>query len=391
MENNLLQYPNQWLQLLKPFEADLSKPQFANFCQATTAMAVSEHTTINRWCHLFAPKHQSSLNDFFTRSPWEEQKVHERLSKITVRNIKDAHIGILDDTLSHKPYAEKMEGLGFHYDGMTGKESKGHSIVTFGFSSRELGFVPFDSTQYLKDGRSKNDLACTIIKRAHRYRKLSLYLMDSWYANTKVLSAIKEQSGHYITEMKSNRNATINRRCRQVWAHGQYIDAKQFTVVTIKGTKYRFFQCSAFISGRGLGTVNLVFSQKYEEKEKQWGETHYLITDILQLPGARVIELYLLRGGIESFHREAKQQLGLEHYQLRNGRGIDRYLFLVLLTYVLLLLLCQQLLRKDFVERTIGELRQEVKAACYTTMLQRSKHVKRRHIEVFARELAFAL
>ena len=143
MSDALLPTPQEWKQLLTPFFFCFTKPQFNNFSKATTAMATSQYSSINRWAVL-AGKHQSTLNDFFTVSPWDDVRVHSQLSRITSRRIKDAYVGIIDDTLSHKPYAKKMEHTGWFYDGLTKKEQHGHSIVTHGVHSRELGFVPFD-------------------------------------------------------------------------------------------------------------------------------------------------------------------------------------------------------------------------------------------------------
>lgn len=387
MKTNLLLYPVEWKNLLNLFTQNLSKPQFNNFCQATTCIAVSQYATINRWAVLFDKKNQSSLNDFFTISPWDESNVHTRLSRLIVRRVKDACIGIIDDTMSHKPYAKKMAHLGIFYDGLTKKEQKGHSIVTHGLHSQELGFVPFDEQLYKKDGRSKNDIACEMIERTQRFKRLSLYLVDAWYSNEQVLGKINLMGSHYITEIKSNRNVHLSRRKRYAREHEKAIPAKQFKEITINNSKYRFFQTSAFISG--LGNVNLVFSQKYEEDDEKWGDTYYLITDILSLSGEKVIELFLLRGGIEGFHREGKQQLGMESYQLRKDRGIERYLFLVLLVYSLLLLLNQQLMRKTFESKTIGELCRELKAECHTTLLLNAKNIGKERLEEVGRELAY--
>ena len=389
MKDNLLLYPKDWKNLLNVFVNCFTKPQYNNFCQATTCMAVSHYSTINRWSNLFDKKNQSSLNDFFTVSPWQEAKVHTRLSRVTSRKVKDANIGIIDDTMSHKPYAKKMAHLGIFRSGKTKKKEKGHSIVTHGLHSNELGFVPFDLQLYKKDGRTKNNIACAMIERTQRHKKLPLYIVDSWYSNNLVLGKIKRTSSHYITEIKSNRKVNLSRKCRYVREHAKHIKEKDFNIVQIKEAKYRFFQTSAFISG--LGNINLVFSQKYEESEEEWGNIYYLITDVLSLPGKNVIELFLLRGGIEGFHREAKQQLGFESYQLRNDRGIERYLFLVLLVYVLLLLLNQQQMKETFENKTIGELCRKLKAECYTTMLQKARYVKREYLEEFGKEMAYAL
>jgi hypothetical protein len=388
MSDALLPYPIEWKNLLNFFTPDFSKPQFNNFCQATTCMAVSQHATINRWACLFDKKNQSSLNDFFTVSPWDESLVQTRLSRLIVRRVKDANIGIIDDTLSHKPYAEKMAHLGFFRDGLTKETKKGHSIVTHGLHSHDLGFVPFDEQLYKKDGRSKNDIACEMIERTQKIKKLPLWLIDSWYSNEKVLGKIKRVNSHYITEIKSNRNITIGNRKRFVREHEKTIPKKLYTEVRIRDSKYRYFQTSGHMSV--LGNLNLVFSQRYDEDKKEWGEMYYIITNILSMRGDRVIELYLLRGGIEGFHRQWKQDIGMESYQLRNDRGIERYLFLAMLVFVLLLLLNQQQMRRTFESKTIGELCIALKAECHTTLLLNAKHIERDRLVETGRELAYA-
>lgn len=351
-------------------------------------MAVSPYSSINRWSHLYAKKHQSTLNDFLTASPWEEHKVHSQLSRLTVGRIKDFQIGIIDDTMSHKPYAKKMDHLGYYRSGVSKDREKGHSIVTHGLHSREVGFVPFDIQLYRKNDLSKNDIACAMIDRTKWHRNNLLYIIDTWYSGVRLLSKIKSIKSHYITEVKSNRKVTIDYKSRFVREHAQNIEESDFNTVIINGSKYRFFQVSAFI--KGLNSINLVFSQKYDEKENKWGEFYFLITDILNLSGERVIELFLVRGGIEGFHREAKQQLGLENYQLRTGRGIERYLFLVLLVYALLMLLIQQHMRRTFEIKTIGEMCRQLKAECYTTLLQNARHSKREFLRDFCVDLALA-
>jgi hypothetical protein len=351
-------------------------------------MAVSPYSSINRWSHVYAKKHQSTLNDFLTGSPWEEHMVHSQLSRLTVRRIKDFQIGIIDDTMSHKPYAKKMDHLGYFRSGVSKDREKGHSIVTHGLHSREVGFVPFDIQLYRKNDLSKNDIACAMIDRTKWHKNVILYIVDSWYSGNRLLNKVKSVKSHFITEIKSNRNVTINYKSRFVREHAQNIEEKDFKETKIKGSRYRFFQVNAFI--KGLNSTNLVFSQKFDEKEGNWGEFYYLITDILNLSGERVIELFLVRGGIEGFHREAKQQLGLESYQLRKARGIERYLFLVLLVYALLMLLIQQHMRRTFEVKTIGEMCRQLKAECYTTLLQNAKHSKGEFLRDFCADLALA-
>lgn len=387
MSDALLPYPREWLEFLTPFIDCFTKPQYGNFCQYTTSMVVSQHRSVLRRAALFTPKHQSSLNDFLTESPWDERKVHDRLTRLTLRRVPDARVGIIDDTFSHKPYAKKMIGLGWFYDGLTKETQWGHSIVTHGVHSNELGFVPLEVQWHTKNGRSKNDRACEMIRRTQRYRHMSFWTVDSWYSNRQVLGTIRRTGAHYVTEIKSNRNVTISQHRRFVREHERLIREQDWRTEKIKDDTYRYFQTRAFING--LGTVNLVFSQRRENKE--WGETYFLITDLLTLPAGRVIVLFLLRGGIEGFHRETKQQLGLERYQLRRDRGIARYLFLIVLVYALLLLLNQHRMRLIDERRTVGELREYVRAACFTTLLHEARHCSSEHLAATAQRLAYAL
>jgi len=313
--------------------------------------------------------HQSSLNDFVTQSPWNESAVRSKLSRFTVKQFPDACIGIIDDTMSHKPYAKKMSFVDYLYDGLTKTKQKGMSIVTHGIHSPAYGFVPFDEQIYKKNALSKNDIACGMINRTQKYKKLSLYLVDSWYSCNRLLNTVKRHKAHFITEIKSNRNVTISQRKKAVRAHERLLRKTDFEEVKIKDDKYRYAQTSAHI--KGLGNVNLVFSQKSEGKK--WGETYYLITDILSMTGERVIDLFLKRGEIEGFHREAKQQLGLEDFQLRKSQGIERNIFLILLVFVLLVVLQKQHYKEILEYKTLGEIKEMLKAECYTKLFQHKR------------------
>jgi hypothetical protein len=90
----------------------------------------------------------------------------------------------------------------------------------------------------------------------------------------------------------------------------------------------------------------------FNEKMSKWGETHFIISDMINIENKEIIMQYLQRVGIESFHREAKQNTGMEGYFLRKRRGIERYLFLVMVAYSHLIL--QSINMKQL--KTIGEV-----------------------------------
>lgn len=328
---------------------------------------------------MFEPRDASSLNKFLTQSPWNELAVKENMHRLLFKQISHTSIFIGDDTLSEKPFARSMEGANKHYSGMQKKHVNGHALVTCGFSDHD-GFIPFDAEVYLKkeDARklqrqfkTKNEIMCEKIHLAAQIHKPYVMLFDSWYANIMIFAALKEHGIHFITQSKSNRNVTMHRRKRQIMNHAKDISLADYTTTTIDQKLFRYYETDGFISG--VGTVKIIYTQMYLNDDKQWSDLHFIITDMLFLSAEDVIHLYLQRFSIEVFHREAKQQLGLDAYQLTSIRGIERYLFLVMLVYVVLMLLNKLLAMESQGHTSIGALRELLKEECYTTLLKKAR------------------
>ena len=393
MKTTLLQYPSELIGLLKPFENDFTKPQYNNFKQSISGMAVSSHATIEHWSKLFDQKHQTSLDRFFIESPWNLNSIKNRLHRITPRFLPLSCVGILDDTLSHKPFAKKMELLGCHYDHLNGGYETGHSIVTSGYHT-PTDFMPHDAIIYVRKEncssqipfRTKNDIAANMIRNMAKQKKLFCFVFDTWYSNTQIIGAIKEAKKHYVTEIKENRNVTLSRKETAVRDHARHIIEKQYSTLIIDGKKFKVFSCSSFISG--IGNVHLLFCKMWQEDKEEWGDMHYLISDLVSFSEEAILRLYLMRGGIESFHREAKQHLGLESYQLRKSRGIERYLFLVLMTYAFLVMLMMLPYGRMKCIKTIGEVCRSLREDCYTNLLKNSKNAHIDDIRQAAKQLA---
>lgn len=395
MKNNLLQYHNKLLQLIKPFESAFTKPQYNNFKQSVSCMAVSSHATIDCWAELFDKKHQTSLDRFFIESPWDIKKVKTKFNLVSSKFISPFSIGIIDDTLSHKPFATKMEMVGKHYDHLNGRHEKGHSIVTSGYHTNNQ-FLPHDLEVYQRKCdlsnkaafKTKNQIAGGMIDNMSNQKKLFCFVFDTWYSNKHIIKRIKANNKHYVTQIKSNRNVTLSRREKAVREHAKYIKEKQFKELIINGSKFKLFGCSAFI--RGIGSVLLLFCRMWLEDKKKWSDMNYIITDLISFSEESILRLYLMRGGIESFHREAKQHLGLESYQIRKSRGIERYLFLVMITYALLVMLIMLPYGKMRALTTIGDVCRALKEDCYTNLLKNSKNANDEDIRNASRQLAVA-
>ena len=365
-------------EILKCYGKVFSKPQFSHFKAYILGLTTCEIPSISRMSHLHI-KSRSSMNRFLTESPWEIRPAKSVYHKQIKPFIERGSSLLIDDTISNRLYAKKVEKVNYHYDHTTNTDVLGYSIVTSAISSGG-DVIPYNLIPYYREEdcelgkfKTKNEIAVEIIKSTADNPKITVVIFDTWYSNEIVIGACKRARKNYITQIKSNRNVTINQHKNAVRAFTKYIakDDWQFTVY--KNSMFKFFETSAFISK--IRSVHLIFCQKYDNSRKKWGKTHFIISNMLNITSHILLHRYLQRVGIEGFHRDAKQNLGLEGYFLRKNRGIERYLFLVLVA-------CGMLIIKNMRNKlnlSIGELCEEQKFSVYLQaydLVEQSPHLK---------------
>lgn len=373
---NILSIPEEISENLSFFQPVYSKPQFCRFTDHIISRIIDVRHSTNRIpTHFFHKVNQSTENRFLTESPWDDTEVENRFYDLVEDSgiLPSFRIGILDDTLAHKKYAKKMDGVGKHKDHLNNTFSYGHDIVTIGGYTK-YGCLPLTSKPYVRKNdvipgivfKTKNQIAEESIRRIHEHINLNLMVMDSWYGNnTDLLLSIKDLDTSYVAAIKSNRNITFNHKKQFTREYFVKLKNKDFEVFieTENGkTKeiYRLHKANVFISR--LGNVDLLISQQWNEDDKKWTEPYYIITDLKNKSSIDILCLYLKRSSIEGFHREAKQNLSMERYMVRDYKGIVRHLFLVVVAYVFLMLMMHKLNR----ELTIGKMCEYVRKCCET-------------------------
>lgn len=381
---NILSIPEEISPYLTFFQSNFSKPQFERFTEHQLSMIIDPKYTSNRINkHFFHKVNQSTSNRFLTESPWNDNEVETKLFQLMLPSLPGYRIAALDDTLSHKKYAKKMDGVGRHHDHLNNTFSSGHDIVSLGIYTNK-GLIPLALKPYVKkkdilpkmDFKTKNIIAQETIEKISETIKLDVMAMDSWYGNnTNLLLSLKRQRINFVAAIKSNRNVTIYRKKQFVREYYRTLrdgDFKQY--YDNSGRKFRLHKADSFISR--LRSVTLIISQIWDEKEEKWTEPFYIITDLLHKSAIEILQLYLKRSSIESFHREAKQHLNLESYKLRTYKGIVRNLFLVVIAYAILMLM---MLAKKM-EATIGEMCEYVKRCCETVSFHTVIRMKKKYI-----------
>ena len=134
------------------------------------------------------------------------------------------------------------------------------------------------------------------------------------------------------------------------WFRNVAIDGKNYSLCGLKGWMPK------------IGDVRLVVS-------KEEDGFHFYVCNRLDFSARQVLLAYKVRHRIEEFYRDVKQNLGLEAYQMRSGRGAIIHWHLVFCAHTLL-----TILRKFTVEAdkrmakelaTLGDLCRWVKEAMF--------------------------
>jgi len=337
------------------FKGVLSKPQRKHLGLFLTQRMVCapKHNTISQLQKLFLKSPSINASDNFLNTPtkaWE--KIKEKRKEIIVSKFKSKKGAlIIDDTMCCKT-GKKMKDVFMNFCHLLKKMVLSHVVVTSVYKTPKVS-IGYDFKVYIPEGitkcfKSKYELALEMIKDAYQRDLIKRVYMDSWFCQPAFLKKLKPMSLEFfgmfrIGKMKIRSKGEYKMLSKFV----ESIDNKKFRYKKIKARrksyKIRYYQESVYV--RHVGKVNLVISQKYNQKKKTYNEPRAYVTNILSLRALDVIRTYLNRWDVEVFHKTVKQSYGFEDYQVREAQARDAYFELAFLSDMLLQL------------KTLGQLR----------------------------------
>lgn len=169
-------------------------------------------------------------------------------------------------------------------------------------------------------------------------RIMLIVVFDSWWFSEWLINSCRGLGHHVICRIKRNKCVTINNSNIQVQKHSKNLEREDFKTLTIlvRGKKKKYKVSDKVVEMESIGKVRLLVTRKtFKKKEKP----KYFISTDLNLSIEEILTIYENRWNIETCHREANQQLGFKEYQMRNKRGIERFIQLVFLMWTLILLM----------------------------------------------------
>ena len=323
---------------------NFSKPQLDNFAKYLTGLMICDRKNVTAINNAFVGHNdQSALNNWLTDSPWSDEKLDKArkdLAKeeLNAKNIKNGKL-IVDDTLNHKT-GEHMEGVDIHFDHAEGKTTLGHQIVTthlvVGKYSIPIDFALYQRNDGQTDFKSKIELAKQLIAKAVAEGFcFDCVVYDVWYFNFEVTSYIESLGKDWVSGCKINRIIQTGSGYVSLSDYLQTVPKEEFKKVSVKtreGERIFWAFAKNVTLKKHHQRIRVVFSYEGEIK----GEPKVLATNRLQWDAKTIVETYLLRWSIDAFYRDAKQELGLEDYEVRKLTGTKRHWLMVFLADTLL-------------------------------------------------------
>ena len=338
-------YPSIVEEFLPKVKKDFSKPQQKQFARYLTGLIVCDNKTVTAINNSFVCHNdQSALNNWLTQSGWSDEKLDKARKELTKEELKAKNLKsgvlILDDTLNHKT-GKHIEGVNIHFDHAQGKTTLGHQLVTThlatGTYSIPLDFELYQRNEKQPEFKSKNELAKTLISKAVTEGFcFDRVVMDIWYFNFENTSYIQSLGKDWVAGCKINRLIQIGNSYVSLADYLQTVPKEEFKMVTLKtsdGERSFWTYAKNVTLKKHHQRVRVVFSYLNGDLT---GEPKVLATNRLDWDVKTILETYLLRWKIDAFYRDAKQELGLEDYEVRKLQGLKRHWLMVFLADTLL-------------------------------------------------------
>jgi SRSO17 transposase len=231
---------------------------------------------------------------------------------------------VFDDSVSDKNHSHKIELVRRQYSGNAHGLIKGIGVVNCLYVNPKTGqYWIIDWRVYApeEDNKSKLQHVRDMFDEALHVKKLdfSTVLMDSWYATKDLMLHIHRSDKIYYCPLKKNRNADdsdgkydymalneLSWNTHEV-AHGKLVKLKGFP----GAMKVKIFR---------VAVTNI--------------RTEYVATnDLNQSSTDETHDFCRIRWKIEQYHREVKQELGIEKCQCRSGRAQRNHIGCVILAW----------------------------------------------------------
>ena len=245
----------------------------------------------------------------------------------------------IDDTLLPKA-GRKIPGAGKLWDPNSGSYVHAQCLVTSHYVDQQKDY-PLGFRQYFKHGsqeaersgfRNKVELAMELVDECEGLGVAAEnYVFDAWFLTKKLARHIEAQGKGWASRLKANRIVYYEGRRMAIKEFEAALPREAFKEIRVLGKSRWVF--TRVLDVNKLGKVRVVIC--YDNGDLK-GEPVYLATNRLYWGERKVVLSYCLRFRIDTFYKDAKQNLGFGGCQLRSLKGAGRHWLLGFTAYSLL-------------------------------------------------------
>lgn len=327
------------------FDLYLTKPQLKHLESVMNAMILKGYNgKVSDIAELTSPRHRTSITRFLSNGTWDEKLLIKSLQSLVIeliwsksRETKKPIYFIIDDTISEKTKpsskAKKpIEKCSFHNSHLKGKNVYGHQILVSLLSCDGL-VLPYSIDIYDKQSMSKIEIAQTLIAKLPKPESKGYVLCDSWYSCKAIFNSSLKAGYSYIGALKTNRVIYPEYHKRlgiKLHKFATTLNIDDFDLVTVKDKEYYIHNYVGDLKDRK--NISIILSYPKESFQKD-GSLKTFISLANSLKPLDILTQYTDRWAIEPFFRDCKSHLGLDGYQVRSEKSINRYLGIVLIGY----------------------------------------------------------
>ena len=356
----LVEVPPQIRSLLGWYKKNFKRKQYKHFRNLITGLIASDNKTIQEINDCFGDNDQSSLNRFLTKSDWDINSINDaRICQIIKMRPLGRGILICDPTLLHKT-GKHMEKVNYHYSGITKKKELGHCLVNSFYTDNKDNSFPVRSDIYIreidadKEHTFKTTRQICLEQLDYAISKLPIWLFmaDAGLYADFLIQDIKARRLKYVIGIRVTNKISIDGKKRiSVEEYLNTLTDKDFKFYFKDGNAY--FLHTKEIMTRGVGKEKLIISYKSGDEDT----IKIYTTNLINVSDEALMMLLLKRWEIECWHKDAKQNLGLEDYQVRKFGAIQKVVCAVLVAYTQIFLSKKPAILSPFKRtlNTIGE------------------------------------
>ena len=365
-----------------------NEPERRHFAEYLTGLLVAERKTVTGINAEFVETtDQSCLNRWITEVEWDEEILNQkRLGWLqgdpSTRYSAQGVIAIDNTLIDHD--GKFIADVGWYWDHADKRHLIAHDYLIANYVATSLKHYPLEFRCFRKrelcdawraelekrEGglavadealrqkatfKSHTELFIELVDWIEEQEIVGDFTFDCYFTNAEILNYINSKERSYAGDLKFNRKIWFNGLEMKASDMAASIPVQDRKCVCIGETNQWYFTKTIHIPGVNHKVRIVILWDRKNGKEA----VKMIVTNRTGWDVTRILRVYRKRWtGTETFHRDGKQHLGMGDCQLRSGEGQTRHMYLVMLTYSLIVAQMRQGRAREWAHTiltTIGE------------------------------------